>query len=91
MSSKTQKTIAQVRRNTRNRPVRDVPGKKAIRTMTSSRTAEFTGWAGRRMGVFQTEAIEIALRLLREKLVEHCAEMVPMIDTGEYDFDQLPE
>ena len=91
MPPKNQKTVAQERRNTRNRPVRDAPGKKAIRTMTSNRTAEFAGWAGRRMGVFQTEALEIALRLLREKLVEHCDETVPKMDTGEYDFDRLPE
>lgn len=89
--TKTKKSARRVGLTRRNRSVRDVPGKKAIRTVTSSRTAEFAGWASRRMGVFQNEALEIALRLLWERLEECCDEAVPAIDTGKYDFDELPE
>lgn len=65
---------------------------KPIRTVTTVQTASFAAWASRRMGLSQNEALEVALGLLREVLEEHCEhETVPQMDTGEYDFDELPE
>ena len=64
----------------------------ALRTITTRRTAEFTGWVSKRMRVTQNVALEIALRLLHEKFEEECPdENIPMIDAGEYDFADLPE
>ena len=64
----------------------------AVRTVTNRRTAEFAAWACKRMRVTQNVALEVALRLLRDKIEEECPdEVVPEMDTGEYDFADLPE
>lgn len=65
---------------------------KPIRTVTTVQTASFAAWASRRMGVTQSEALEVSLGLLRSVLEGQCEnETVPEMDTGEYDFDELPE
>lgn len=63
-----------------------------IRTVTNRRTAEFAAWACKRMRISQSDALEVALRLLHDKIEEQCPDdVVPVMDLGEYDFDDLPE
>lgn len=70
------------------KPVRS----RIVRTLTSDKTAEFAGWAAKRLRVPQSTVLDIGLRLLCEVLEEHYPEeYIPQPDTGEYDFDELPE
>lgn len=71
---------------------RTITRNSAIRTVTNRRTAEFAAWVCKRMRISQSDVLEVALRLLHDKIEEQCPDgVVPVMDLGEYDFDELPE